>query len=521
MSQSIPNRSMSQSVPNRSMSQSVPNKSMSQSVPNRSMSQSVPNRSMSQSVLNRSMSQSVPNRSMSLSVLNGSMSQSVSNRSMSQSVPNRSMSQSVPNRSMSQSVLNRSMSQSVPNRSMSQSVPNRSMSQSVPNRSMSQSIPNRSMSQSVPNRLMSQSVPNRSMSQSIPNRSMSQSVPNRSMSQSIPNRSMSQSVPNRSMSQIKTYHYFVFLSSLVCVILIMCRRDSYNHLHMFSITYKCPQSPTYVFCDALLAIGQSSTINMLVHSAFFLLVAIHSASSALRTVCYYTNWSQYRDGRGKFVPENIDAHLCTHILYAFAKPEGNQIKPYEWNDDDMYARVMSLKNSNPSLKILLSLGGGSAGSGPFTTIVRDASSRSAFISNAISYLRQKHFDGLDVDWEFPGQNESPPSDKQKFLQLMQELRSHFESEASSSGRQRLLLTGAFSAGKDAIDVGYDIPGLAARINESMTRDDVYNLFMSAGWREGKLKPRLAVLTHPARCYCPLIWLFDPPITLLLSARLAV
>ncbi|KAH9512999.1 hypothetical protein Btru_035553 [Bulinus truncatus] len=203
---------------------------------------------------------------------------------------------------------------------------------------------------------------------------------------------------------------------------------------------------------------------MLVHSAFFLLVAIHSASSALRTVCYYTNWSQYRDGRGKFVPENIDAQLCTHILYAFAKPEGNQIKPYEWNDDDMYARVMALKNSNPSLKILLSLGGGSAGSGPFTTIVRDASSRSGFISNAISYLRQKHFDGLDVDWEFPGQNGSPPSDKQKFLQLMQELRSHFESEASSSGRPRLLLTGAFSAGKDAIDVGYDIPGLAAAMD---------------------------------------------------------
>lgn len=35
-------------------------------------------------------------------------------------------------------------------------------------------------------------------------------------------------------------------------------------------------------------------------------------------VCYFTNWAWYRPGKGKYLPENIDADLCTHIVYGFA-----------------------------------------------------------------------------------------------------------------------------------------------------------------------------------------------------------
>lgn len=29
-------------------------------------------------------------------------------------------------------------------------------------------------------------------------------------------------------------------------------------------------------------------------------------------------FSQYRKGAGRFVPENVDPFLCTHVIYAFA-----------------------------------------------------------------------------------------------------------------------------------------------------------------------------------------------------------
>ncbi len=50
-------------------------------------------------------------------------------------------------------------------------------------------------------------------------------------------------------------------------------------------------------------------------------------------VCYLGRWSAYRPGAGKFVIEDINPNLCTHIVYGFAKLENNKIAPFDsWLD---------------------------------------------------------------------------------------------------------------------------------------------------------------------------------------------
>ncbi|XP_076670925.1 uncharacterized protein LOC143370135 [Andrena cerasifolii] len=197
-----------------------------------------------------------------------------------------------------------------------------------------------------------------------------------------------------------------------------------------------------------------------------LLATIQHGYAERKIVCYYTNWSIYRPGTAKFSPQNINPYLCTHLIYAFGGfTKDNALKPFDKYQDiekGGYAKFTGLKTYNKNLKTLLAIGGWNEGSSRFSPMVADAERRREFVKNSIKFLRKNHFDGLDLDWEYPAfRDGGKPRDKDNYASLVQELREEFERESSKTGRPRLLLSMAMPAGIEYIDKGYDVP----RLNE--------------------------------------------------------
>ncbi|KAF6732283.1 Acidic mammalian chitinase [Oryzias melastigma] len=134
----------------------------------------------------------------------------------------------------------------------------------------------------------------------------------------------------------------------------------------------------------------------------------------------------------------------------------NQIVTVEWNDQQMYSSLNSLKNVNPSLKTLLSVGGSVNGISPFIPMVAKPESRAAFIKSAISFLRNYNFDGLNLAWEYPGHNGSPMQDKERFTLLVSELSQAFIDEATENKKTQLLLSANVAPLPSSVDKAYEV-----------------------------------------------------------------
>jgi chitinase len=168
-----------------------------------------------------------------------------------------------------------------------------------------------------------------------------------------------------------------------------------------------------------------------------------------KVICYYASWAVTRPGNGKFVPEDINPSLCTHINYAFAglNTDGTlQILDGE-NDVNQggFKRVSALKETNPNLKVLLSVGGATAGTDVFVSISQDAQKQQAMAQSAIEFFETYDFDGLDVDWEYP-------NSKEGFNTLLSALKGAFEPGG-------YLLTVAVNSIPGEVG-GYDIPAMS-------------------------------------------------------------
>ncbi|KAL6228911.1 hypothetical protein BDW75DRAFT_246204 [Aspergillus navahoensis] len=134
------------------------------------------------------------------------------------------------------------------------------------------------------------------------------------------------------------------------------------------------------------------------------------ASSDNRIIGYYAS-SAYKRSCNAWTPENIDAGLWTHLIFAFALVGSDyRISQANSYDEGLYTRFTALKDDRAGLSTLISVGGWDAGGEIFSDMVSTATRRSTFIASAISFMATYGFDGIDVDWEYPAASDRGGSD---------------------------------------------------------------------------------------------------------------
>uniref|UniRef100_A0ABD2WTE2 chitinase n=1 Tax=Trichogramma kaykai TaxID=54128 RepID=A0ABD2WTE2_9HYME len=190
--------------------------------------------------------------------------------------------------------------------------------------------------------------------------------------------------------------------------------------------------------------------------------AVAYENSSEKVVCYYANWSLYREGRGGFNVDHIDPMLCSHVIYAYVavRDKGTIVpfdkfykKPSEKNG--FYEFSKKLREINPKIKVMVALGGYHEGSKYFSQAVAKPSIRKQFINNIITFLIKYNFDGLDIDWMYPGQvsRGGKEIDKKNYISLLKELRKVFDHE-------NLILSAAVGAPENIAKKYYNISELA-------------------------------------------------------------
>ncbi|PHR25264.1 MAG: hypothetical protein COA38_16125 [Fluviicola sp.] len=208
-------------------------------------------------------------------------------------------------------------------------------------------------------------------------------------------------------------------------------------------------------------------MKLIVSLTLFIIISCSSfaQSPCKEIVGYYPNWQWY--DRAQLVnPQTIDYSKYTILNYCFFAPQtdGSINSTDAWADENLllgqfdWANNVYLPNTsivdlahNNNVQVLPSIGGWTL-SANFPGIAADPVKRVNFANACVALISQYDFDGVDIDWEYPGYppHGGTPADYNNYTLFLQEVRTAIDAYGLTVGKP-MLLTVAVGAAEDRMD----------------------------------------------------------------------
>jgi GH18 family chitinase len=160
----------------------------------------------------------------------------------------------------------------------------------------------------------------------------------------------------------------------------------------------------------------------------------------------------------EFPISDINSALFSHLICAFA---GLNSSSYELSASSSFSTFTNtVKQKNPSITTLLSIGGGSADYAVLSMMVSKASYRKSFIDSSIKMARLYGFQGLDLCWV----SANTSSDMTNMGLLFKEWHAAANSEAKNSSQRELILTAAVQYSPDVDNASFPVESIRDNLN---------------------------------------------------------